>query len=105
MALPTLTTSAESDQLTLPTQDSWYTAPPDLERAAPGTVLKIRTVPGGPGVFNNASVAYHILYRTTDSHYKPTWAVTLVIYVFSPLFSPFLSLPSTPSISLPLTLY
>lgn len=77
MALPTLTMGTESEQLTPPSQDPWYTtAPPDLEGSPAGAVLKIRTVPGRPVVFKNASAAYHILYRTTGSHYQPTWAVT-----------------------------
>ncbi|KAI1375777.1 lipase 1 [Hypoxylon crocopeplum] len=78
MALPTLLSSTGSDQLLLPSQDLWYTAPPDFEASTPGTVLRVRTVPGGP-IFKNASAAYHILYRSTDSRYRPTWIVTSLL--------------------------
>ncbi|KAI1780232.1 lipase 1 [Hypoxylon cercidicola] len=76
-----ITSSNGSDHL-LPTKDPWYTAPPDFDASAPGTVLRIRTVPGGPAVFSNAAAAYHILYRTTGSRYQPTWAVTQVPQLF-----------------------
>ncbi|KAI1505312.1 lipase 1 [Biscogniauxia marginata] len=80
MAPPTLTSSTTaSDQLLLPSQDPWYTAPPDFEASTPGTVLRIRTVLSGPVIFRNASTAYHILYRTTGSRYQPTWAVTSLL--------------------------
>ncbi|KAF7538533.1 hypothetical protein G7054_g2873 [Neopestalotiopsis clavispora] len=76
MALPPLTATTDADQLIPPSQDPWYTnAPPNLEASAPGTVLRIRTVPGGVGPFSSAATAYHILYRTTGSHYQPTWAL------------------------------
>ncbi|KAI0842403.1 lipase 1 [Hypoxylon sp. FL0890] len=70
-----VTSSTGLDHL-LPTKDPWYTAPADFEAYIPGTVIRIRTVPGGPAVFSNAAAAYHILYRTTGSRYQPTWAVT-----------------------------
>lgn len=69
-----------------PSQDPWYTAPPNYEAAAPGTVLRIRAAPGNltAGVGGNSSFAYNILYRTTNSLYKPSWAVTTL---FLPLFN------------------
>ncbi|KAH9908362.1 lipase 1 [Xylariomycetidae sp. FL2044] len=79
MTPPTLTISADSERPLKPSQDPWYTAPPDFEASAPGTVLRIRTVPGGPRVLSGAREAYHILYRTTNSRYQPTWAVTSLI--------------------------
>ncbi|KAI1402887.1 LIP-domain-containing protein [Hypoxylon fuscum] len=79
MAPPPLTISTESDELLHPSQDPWYAAPPGFEASTPGTVLRVRTVPGGPVVFGNASTAYHILYRTTGSRYQPTWAVTSLL--------------------------
>jgi hypothetical protein len=80
MALPPLTATTDADQLIPPSQDPWYTnAPPNLVASAPGTVLRIRTVPGGVGPFSSAATAYHILFRTTGSRYQPTWAVTQVI--------------------------
>ncbi|KAH7174890.1 esterase [Fusarium flagelliforme] len=60
-----------------PSQDSWYTAPPGFANKAPGTVLRVRPAPGNlTSITANSSASYNILYRTTDSHFKPTWAVT-----------------------------
>ncbi|KAI0118552.1 lipase 1 [Hypoxylon sp. NC0597] len=73
-----VTSSTGSDHL-LPSKDPWYTAPADFEASNPGTVLRIRTVPGRPALFSNAAAAYHILYRTTGSRYQPTWAVTSLV--------------------------
>ncbi|KAI0173028.1 lipase 1 [Hypoxylon sp. FL1284] len=73
-----ITLSPGSDHL-LPTKDPWYSAPDNFESSPPGTVLRVRTVPGDPAVFGNAAAAYHILFRTTGSRYQPTWAVTSLI--------------------------
>jgi hypothetical protein len=60
-----------------PKQDPWYMAPPNYELTAPGTVLRIREAPGNlASMAANCSMAYNILYRTTNSLYQPTWAVT-----------------------------
>ncbi|SMR53771.1 unnamed protein product [Zymoseptoria tritici ST99CH_1E4] len=60
-----------------PSEDPWYTAPANYELAAPGTILRIRPAGGNlTMVQSNSSAAYNILYRTTNSRYKPTWAVT-----------------------------
>ena len=64
------------DAPTPPSKDPWYTAPPNFEKSPPGTVFKIRHAPGNLTAIFGASAAYNILYRTTDSQYKPTWAVT-----------------------------
>ena len=62
-----------------PSQDPWYKAPLDFESAIPGQVLRARVAPGNlTTVYKNASAAFNILFRTTDSHYEPTWAVTTV---------------------------
>ncbi|CAM1508752.1 Fc.00g056000.m01.CDS01 [Cosmosporella sp. VM-42] len=72
-----------------PSRDPWYVAPAGYESALPGTVLRLRPAPGNLTlVTGNSSAAYNILYRTTDSHYKPTWAVTT-------LFVPYLGDNST----------
>ena len=69
-----------------PSQDPFYTAPANYESAAPGTVLRTRASPGNlTSVIGNSSAAYNILYRTTDSLYNPSWAVTTL---FIPLSSP-----------------
>ncbi|OAQ59157.1 lipase 1 precursor [Pochonia chlamydosporia 170] len=60
-----------------PKQDPFYTAPPGFEAASPGQILRIRPAPGNfNSIIANCSAAYNILYRTTDSQYQPTWAVT-----------------------------
>ena len=72
-----------------PSQDPFYTSPPDFESAVPGTILRLRPAPGNlTSVTGNCSSTYNILYRTTDSRYLPSWAVT-TLYV-----------PSTPSSSI-----
>jgi hypothetical protein len=60
-----------------PSRDPFYTAPHGFEKKAPGTVLRIRHAPGNiTTVVANASAVYNIVYRTTDSNYKPSFAVT-----------------------------
>ncbi|KAK2614695.1 hypothetical protein N8I77_001500 [Diaporthe amygdali] len=62
-----------------PLQDPWYTAPDGFETAKPGDILRIREAPGNlTSLASNCSSAYNILYRTTNSQYKPDWAVTTV---------------------------
>lgn len=52
----------------------------NFELAAPGQILRIRAARGNlTTVQANSSEAYNILYRTTDSQYKPTWAVTTLL--------------------------
>ncbi|KAF2161459.1 hypothetical protein M409DRAFT_28189 [Zasmidium cellare ATCC 36951] len=59
-----------------PRQDPWYTAPSDWEYRQPGEVLRIRRAPGNLTSVFNASEAFNILYRSTDTNYRPAWAVT-----------------------------
>ena len=80
---PTLSRAVERRCLTNstgplpPSQDPFYTAPPAFETMKPGTVLRIRSVPGNlTSVIGNCSAAYHILYRTTNALFQPSWAVT-----------------------------
>jgi hypothetical protein len=68
---------AHSAQPLLPSQDPFYTALPGYESTLPGTILRLRNVPGNlSAVTGNCSASYHILYRTTDSKYRPAWAIT-----------------------------
>jgi len=68
-----------------PKEDPWYTAPPNFAAAAPGAVLRVRAAPGNlTAVTTNSSASYNILYRTTDSQYNPTWAVTTLFVPKSP---------------------
>jgi hypothetical protein len=63
-----------------PSQDPFYTAPKDYHLTKPGTILNFRRAPGNLTlVLGNSSAAYNIVYRTTDSHYRPSWAVTTVL--------------------------
>lgn len=62
-----------------PKQDPWYTAPAGFHSTAPGTILRVRTAPDLSNLtstFGNASTAYNVLFRSTDSNYKPTFGVT-----------------------------
>ena len=64
-----------------PSQDPFYTAPAGYEAAAPGAVLRVRSARGNlTQISANIGSAYNILYRTTDSNYRPSWAVT-TLYV------------------------
>jgi hypothetical protein len=67
-----------------PSQDPFYTAPANYSSSAPGTVLRFRIAPGNlTSVISNCSIAYNIVYRTTDSLYKPSWAVTTLLVPLS----------------------
>jgi hypothetical protein len=72
---------ANADVPLPPSQDPWYTSPPAYQSAQPGTILRLRHAPGNLSqVMGNCSAAYNILYRTTNSRYDPSWAVT-TLYV------------------------
>jgi hypothetical protein len=69
----------------LPTKDPFYTAPPLFELKRPGEILRIRSAPGNlTSIVSNTSAIYNILYRTTDSHNEPSFAVTTL---FIPMLS------------------
>jgi hypothetical protein len=80
----------EDIQLLPPTEDPWYKAPPDLDRKRVGEILKIRQAPGNLTAIigNSLGTAYNILYRTTDSAGRPSWAVTTLLIPSSFNFSP-----------------
>jgi hypothetical protein len=63
-----------------PSCDSWYRAPSGYESKAPGAVLKVRPAPGNltAAAGGLASSSWNVLYRTTNSRGKPTFAVTTV---------------------------
>lgn len=83
-ALPTITEGTQLSPLP-PSQDPFYSAPVNYESAKPGDILRIRTAPGNlTSIVANSSKAYNILYRTTDSHDYPSWAVTTL---FAPITS------------------
>ncbi|KAJ6161284.1 hypothetical protein N7470_004680 [Penicillium chermesinum] len=63
--------------LFLPSQDPWYRAPVGFESYPPGAILRLRKAAGNLStITGNCSSVYNILYRTTDSRYRPSWAVT-----------------------------
>ncbi|KAI8632341.1 LIP-domain-containing protein [Xylariaceae sp. FL1651] len=69
-----------------PSRDPWYTAPAGFELAAPGTILRIRTDPSNiTAIVAEASAAYNILFRTTDTLYRPSWAVTTFLVPKKPV--------------------
>lgn len=69
-----------------PSKDPFYTAPPNFESTPPGTILRIRSAPGNiTSVVTSTSAAYHLLYRTTDTRYRPSWAVTTLLVPKKPL--------------------
>lgn len=60
-----------------PSRDPFYTAPHGFEKTKPGTILRIRHAPGNATtVIANSSAVYNIVYRTTNSNYEPSFAVT-----------------------------
>lgn len=60
-----------------PSKDPFYTAPAGYENAAPGAILRVRKAPGNlTAITGNCSAAYNIVYRTTNSRYQPSWAMT-----------------------------
>lgn len=74
--------------VTPPSDDPWYTAPAGYVNATPGAVLRVRPAPGNLTVTTgNASAVYNILYRTTDSRYNASWAVTTLFVPESPVTS------------------
>jgi hypothetical protein len=78
LALLSVTFAAPTPSNPLPpSRDPFYTAPDGFEHASPGEVLRVRVAPGNlTTLVANTSQAYHILYRTTDSRYHASWAVT-----------------------------
>ncbi|KAK5662625.1 hypothetical protein OQA88_8539 [Cercophora sp. LCS_1] len=61
-----------------PSIDPWYRPPENWESTTPGTPLKIR--PNAYPTINirNVNSTFQILYRSSDTHGRPSWAVTTV---------------------------
>ncbi|KAI8945206.1 LIP-domain-containing protein [Xylaria longipes] len=68
-----------------PSQDPWYKAPAGFESTAPGTILRIRPGPSNITAVMSAAAAYNILFRTTNTRYEPSWAVTTLLLPKSPV--------------------
>ena len=77
LAFSALVTAAlgQTVRILPPSQDPFYVPPAGYEKTLPGTILRLRAAPGNLTTLFNASAAYHILYRTTDSTYNATTAV------------------------------
>ncbi|KAL2138015.1 hypothetical protein VTI28DRAFT_7666 [Corynascus sepedonium] len=73
-----------------PSFDPWYRAPLtyDWRQTDPGSVLKVRQAPLLNRTVGHAQVAYQLIYRTTDSRYNPSWAVTTLLVPRSFSLSP-----------------
>jgi hypothetical protein len=86
-ALPN--TLRRQSELLPPSIDPFYTTPPDFHLTKPGTILRHRPAPGNlTSIIANSSAAYNILYRTTDSNYLPSWAVTTLLIPASNVSQP-----------------
>ncbi|KAH8880181.1 lipase 1 [Thozetella sp. PMI_491] len=71
--------------LVAPSQDPWYTAPDGYEDTEPGTVLRLRSFDEDlTTLMPDAAQIWNILYRTTDSRYQPTFAVTTLLVPKTP---------------------
>ncbi|KAI1332132.1 LIP-domain-containing protein [Xylariaceae sp. FL0255] len=72
-----------------PSQDPWYTAPDGFESTTPGTILRLRIAPSNlTSIVKKTAAAWNILYRTTDSHYQPSFAVTTLFIPKDILLTP-----------------
>ncbi|KAF5597188.1 lipase 1 [Fusarium pseudoanthophilum] len=71
-----------------PTKDPWYSAPVDWESRKPGDVLRIRSASNLTRSMEGSAAVYHILYRSTDSQDRPSWAVTTLFIPASLYQSP-----------------
>jgi len=80
LALPLLQYTLAASPPVPPSQDPFYTAPRHFETYSPGAVLRVRTAHVDfSNAIVNCSAAYHIVYRTTDTRYRPSWAVTTLL--------------------------
>jgi hypothetical protein len=80
LSIPHLYDIRSQSEPIAPSIDPFYTTPDNFESTTPGTILRIRPALGNlTSIIANSSLAYSILYRTTDSNYKPSWAVTTLI--------------------------
>ena len=69
--------SLASSQPIPPSKDPFYTAPAGYENASPGAILRLRRALGNlSSITGNCSSVHNMLYRTTNSLYQPSWAVT-----------------------------
>ncbi|CAH0017081.1 unnamed protein product [Clonostachys rhizophaga] len=83
-----LASAADNSSTTVPippSLDPWYTAPQGWKCKPAGTPLRVRPAPGNiSAVVNGAASAYNVMYRTSNSHYEPSWAVTTLLVPQTP---------------------
>jgi len=68
----------EATYLPPPTKDPWYTAPAGWEQTTPGTALRMRPHAYPTINIRFAQDTFQVLYRTTDTHSRPSWSVATV---------------------------
>jgi hypothetical protein len=72
---------------TLPDNDEFYKAPPGFEKAAAGTILRFRRVPGTLTLDNNITVnvqaAWQLQYRTQNSVGQPEASIVTVLVPYN----------------------
>src|SRR3569833_2707285 len=61
-----------------PSKDVWYRAPDGWEQSSPGDVLKVRPHAHPTINIRNCIDTFQVLFRTTDTHDRPSWAVSTV---------------------------
>lgn len=86
--------SSKHTSILLPSEDRFYTAPPDYAAAKPGDILRSRVVPGisFAGIIPYRTKAVHqLLFRTTDSLGNASVAVSTIIVPVHANFSRLLS--------------
>ncbi|PHH60869.1 hypothetical protein CDD81_1074 [Ophiocordyceps australis] len=89
LAIVTIASAASPPQLqarappVLPSQDSFYTVPDDIENFEPGAIIRHRLPPAPIAAFTispvNLQASHQILYRTTDSLGNATATVLSVL--------------------------
>jgi hypothetical protein len=72
---------------TLPENDEFYKPPPGFEKAAAGTILRFRQVPGTVAIDNkiklNVKAAWQLQYRTQNSVGNPEASIVTVLVPFN----------------------
>lgn len=81
-------------ELTPPSEDPFYSIPNNISHLRLGTVLRhrrIENIAAFSSLPEKVAVAYQMLYRTTDSHGKPTATVTTILVPYNANYSRVLS--------------
>ncbi|KAH8887839.1 LIP-domain-containing protein [Thozetella sp. PMI_491] len=66
-----------------PSQDKWYQPPDGWEKAARGSVLRVRANAYRTIRIQNAHDVFQVLFRSSDTHGNPSWAVSTVFIPIS----------------------